>query len=169
MLNIKTFSVKCSISYYNRIFHYVRLNITLFHLKDHQTGVGHHRSQAIQGPKLAVHASGAESWTACLTTQTDVSMAWVLWDASLGKLSRTGCSGSKTVVVHLEWLMAQCVRTGSIVSCCWRCFTKGVWWCCFIVLLFSWTVSSVWGMPNTHSVSGANSTFIVRFSVVPLT
>lgn len=63
-------------------------------MKDHQTGVDIHWSQAIQDLKLAVHASGAESWTACLTTQIDVSMAWAFWGAFLGELSRTGCSGS---------------------------------------------------------------------------
>jgi len=67
---------------------------TLFCLKDHQTGVDIHWSQAIQDLKLAVHASGAESWIVCLTTQIDVSMAWAFWGAFLGELSRTGCFGS---------------------------------------------------------------------------
>ena len=29
-----------------------------------------------------------------MTTQIDVSMAWVLWGAFLGELSMTGCSGN---------------------------------------------------------------------------
>ena len=113
---------------------------TLFHFKDHQTGVDHHWSQAIQDLKSAVHASGAESWTAYLTTQIDVSMAWALWGAFLGELSRTGFFVSHTAVVHLEWLMAQSqnwnVAGGVSVKVCDS----------------SCTLSSVWGMPNNNVV-----------------
>jgi hypothetical protein len=68
------------------ISNYTRLNtVILLYLKDHQVGEEHHWSQVIQGLKLAVPASGVGSWIECLTTQIGDSMAWELWDASLGK------------------------------------------------------------------------------------
>lgn len=122
----------------SNIIHYVRLNMTtLFRLKDHQTGVDIHWSQVIQDPKLAVHASGAESWTVCLTTQIDVSMAWAFWGAFLGELSRTGCFGSPNScgtfgvtdgTVSQNWNVAGGVSLKVCDSSC--------------------TLSSVRGMPN---------------------
>jgi hypothetical protein len=54
--------------------------------KDHQIGEDHLWNQVIQDLKLAVPASGVESWIEYLTTQTGDCTAWELQDASLGKM-----------------------------------------------------------------------------------
>lgn len=86
LLNVTIFSNKYSVSCHNKISDYIELSFAIpLYLKDHQVGEEHHWNQVVQGLKLAVPASGVASWTECLTTQIGDSMAWELWDASLGK------------------------------------------------------------------------------------
>ena len=156
------FSVKCSISCNDRTFIMSEWTSQLFHLKDHQTGVDHKGNQVIQGPKLGLHASGAESFTVCLTTQIDVSMAWELWGAYLGKL--------RWLLVNVRTCGSFCVTNNTVLqnvkhwSRCWRCS----WQCWIILTLFGWTVFIVWGVHRNTQCFRRWLYSCFRFSVLPL-